>query len=110
MTQSEKHYSGPNSEAFWARVNAVGGDALYLMGCALQDVEVRMWQALIHAEEVASRPGEPKEAEGEAPPETGHTAVPTTWRATGRSSRFTPRAGGRCSAPEGRAGTDGAVP
>ncbi len=55
IDKPDHHYSGENSEPFWARVNAIprseGYIALYLLGCALQDVEGRMIQALQDAEE-----------------------------------------------------------
>lgn len=49
---SEKHYSGPSSHEFWARVNeyevkeGLDGSALYILGCALQDLETRVIQLL----------------------------------------------------------------
>lgn len=33
------HYSGAASEPFWAVINATGDDALYALGCALQELE-----------------------------------------------------------------------
>ena len=49
----DTHYSGPQSEALWRRVNALPEaqrTLLYLAGCALQDHEGRFWQMLLQAE------------------------------------------------------------
>lgn len=45
------HYSGRASSAFWRKVNQRDDErhVLYLMGCALQDIESRMLQALASA-------------------------------------------------------------
>jgi hypothetical protein len=46
----KRRYSGKLSAEFWRRVNAIpknqGGMTLYIMGCALQDLEIRTLQAL----------------------------------------------------------------
>lgn len=45
-----RRYSGRLSHEFWKRVNALpkrqGGMTLYIMGCALQELEGRTLQAL----------------------------------------------------------------
>lgn len=49
-----KRYSGKGSEAIWARVQAIKHpclrSAVYVFGCALQEIENRFWQALTDAE------------------------------------------------------------
>jgi len=42
------HYRGDLSKQFWRRVNQLDDkeNVLYLMGCALQDIEGRMLQAI----------------------------------------------------------------
>ena len=51
----ERLYSGDKSAKFWKRVRAIpwgqGGEAIYIAGCLLQDVEGRVLQALEAAEE-----------------------------------------------------------
>jgi hypothetical protein len=48
------HYSGETSVQFWERIRAIkdpaSRDVVYLFGCALQDLEDRMFQALNKAE------------------------------------------------------------
>lgn len=48
------HYSGEDSKEFWKRILAIKPkatqDVMFLMGCALQDHEERMHQALQLAE------------------------------------------------------------
>lgn len=49
----EPRYSGPTSKDFWDRINAIRpnfGNALYQLGCALQDLEGRALTALQDAE------------------------------------------------------------
>lgn len=59
IDKPDHQYSGDNSKPFWKRVKAIpysdGQMALYLLGCALQDVEGRMIQALHDAEEKQAR-------------------------------------------------------
>ena len=42
------HYRGDLSKQFWRKVNQLDDkeNVLYLMGCALQDIEGRMLQAI----------------------------------------------------------------
>jgi hypothetical protein len=58
------HYSGENSTAFWRRVNAIpkteGGSVLYVMGCALQDIEGRMLGVLDELEQARRKRKEVK--------------------------------------------------
>ncbi len=47
------HYSGARSKAFWNRVHRLppeSFDAVYAIGCVLQDVESRVFWALTFAE------------------------------------------------------------
>ena len=51
-----RRYSGPRSEPFWHVINSLDGDdrkTLYLLGCALQDIEGRVMQLLTDAQERA---------------------------------------------------------
>lgn len=54
MKKPGYYYSGDSSHDFWDRVWRVkpkaAQDVLFLMGCALQDHEERMHQALLMAE------------------------------------------------------------
>lgn len=53
-----KHYSGPLSVTFWRRVNRLpepDGTTVYLLGCALQDLEGRALQLLRHSEQKAPK-------------------------------------------------------
>lgn len=49
-----KHYSGPASVELWNRIGQINNpclrSAVYVFGCALQEVETRFWQALTDAE------------------------------------------------------------
>lgn len=50
----KRHYSGVRSLPFWNVVNALPDSdrtTLYLLGCALQDIEGRMIQLLMEAQE-----------------------------------------------------------
>ena len=52
------HYSGPNSEPFWMRVNKLPQpeqDILYRMGCVLQTLEHHILDVLKEAEEDAEK-------------------------------------------------------
>jgi hypothetical protein len=56
MSKLDCHYSGPNSKRFWKRVNKVGGpegDALYLLGLTLQELEERVLFCLERQEDIA---------------------------------------------------------
>lgn len=56
MAKLEKQYSGTNSRAFWKRIADIQDEPehvmLYLFGCALQDLESRVFQALREAERI----------------------------------------------------------
>jgi hypothetical protein len=49
--QTKRHYSGPESGAFWRRVNKLGGD-VYLAAILLQEMEERVlsWVENAHAQ------------------------------------------------------------
>ena len=48
-------YSGKRSKDVWRRIDLIANkrerNALYLFGCALQEIENRFWQALRNAEQ-----------------------------------------------------------
>ena len=48
-----KHYSGPNSNDFWNRINNLSGEKLellYDLACELQELENKLWKQLDDAE------------------------------------------------------------
>ena len=49
-----KQYSGPKSKDVWDRIHAIKHpclrSAVYVFGCAMQEMENRFWQALTDAE------------------------------------------------------------
>lgn len=51
-----RHYSGNHSKRFWDRVNALDHaayqDGAYIMGCALQEFELRVIQFVENAEKI----------------------------------------------------------
>ena len=52
--QSGRHYSGYGSAGFWTRIHALprneGGETAYVLGCALQDLELRVMTYLENCE------------------------------------------------------------
>ncbi len=55
----EKQYSGKNSFEFWQEINALSGpeaELVYVMACALQDMEHRVYQILDMVERKSPSP------------------------------------------------------
>jgi len=54
-----RFYSGKGSEWFWTRVNKIpwsqGGEAVYSLGCALQDLESRVMTQLENSEQLGDK-------------------------------------------------------
>jgi hypothetical protein len=48
--KSNPHYAGDRSAAFWKRIRSYEDDAIYELGCVLQDVEGRVLAAMDRAD------------------------------------------------------------
>lgn len=64
-----RHYSGETSDWFWQRVRKLpfkqGGDVVYALGCALQDLEGRVMASLESAEAIHRPVARRKEGAGD---------------------------------------------